>query len=73
MGERYRGKIRQAEVQKKTILSLHSFPVIEFYHEINFLLITQAGGDTDKMETCRREFIYDKDDIYFGDEKIALI
>ena len=42
-------------------------------HEIKFLLITQAGGDTDKMETCKREFTYDEDNIYFGDEKIAFI
>ena len=34
-------------------MSLHSLPVNEFCHEINFLLFTQAGGDTDKMFTCK--------------------
>ena len=29
--------------------------------------MTQAGGDTDKMETCKRDFTFDEDNIYFFD------
>ena len=36
-------------------MSLQSLPVKEFCHEINFLLFTQAGGDTDKMLTFKRD------------------
>ena len=36
-------------------MSLQSLPVKEFCHEINFLPFTQAGGDTDKMLTCKRD------------------
>ena len=38
-------------------MSLQSLPVKEFCHEINFLLSTQASGDTDKMLTCKRDCI----------------
>ena len=38
-------------------MSLQSLPVKEFCHEINFLLSTQAGGDTDKMLTYNRHCI----------------
>ena len=38
-------------------MSLQSLPVKEFCHEINFLLFTQAGGDTDKMLTYNRHCI----------------
>ena len=27
--------------------------------------MTQAGGDTDKMETCKKEFTFYNDNIYF--------
>ena len=52
-------------------MSLQSLPIKEFCYEINFLLITQAGGDTDKMETCKMDFTYDEDNIYFSDEPLV--